>query len=585
MLGRVVLRNANTGDWLCFDEPAEVLVAWSPTDVRAVLRAAQAAVDSGELTAAGYVAYEAAPAFDISLRTHPAARQPLAVFGLYPAPRRTADLAAPVDRPPGFDWRPATTRDRYVHCVDAIRNQIELGNCYQVNYTIRLAAEGVDDPWRLFLQIASRARFGAFLELGDFSIVSASPELFFALDGARVTCRPMKGTARRGMTTQPDDAIADVLRASAKNRAENIMIADMVRNDLGRVAAPGSVKAVSLYELEKYPTVWQMTSTVEARTNASLDELFAALFPCASVTGAPKTAAMALAAELEDSPRSIYTGAIGWLAPGRRACFSVAIRTVLVETATKRATYGAGGGIVWDSDPLDEYRECLAKARVLETLDVPADGFDLLETLRWSPGEGYFLRDLHLDRMLASARYFDFAINRPALDQALDLAVTSGETRATRVRLLLSVDGGIRTETSVLQDDTGRELRLRLADVPVDDLDPFLYHKTTRRHAHEHAAAARGDYDDVLLWNPAGLLTESTRSNVIVRLRGRDYTPPVSCGLLGGTYRRWLLDNTDLVEREIALEELREAEAIVLINSVRGRQRARLDDAGPGQSV
>ena len=585
MLGRVVLRNASTGDWLCFDKPAEVLVAWTPIEVRAVLRGAQSAVDSGEVTAAGYVAYEAAPAFDNSLRTHPAARHPLAVFGLYPAPRRTAILPAPADRPPDFDWRPATTRDRYVQCVDAIRDQIERGNCYQVNYTIRLAADGVDDPWQLFLQIASRARFGAFLEVSDFSIVSASPELFFALDGARVTCRPMKGTARRGMTTPADDAIAEILRSSAKNRAENIMIADMVRNDLGRVAVPGSVKAVSLYELEKYPTVWQMTSTVEARTDASLDELFAALFPCASVTGAPKTAAMALAAELEDSPRSIYTGAIGWLAPGRRACFSVAIRTVLVDTVTKRATYGAGGGIVWDSDPLDEYRECLAKARVLETLDVPGDRFDLLETLRWSPGEGYFLRGLHLDRVLASARYFDFVTSRPELEEALDAAVSRSEARATRVRLLLSVDGGIRTETSALPDEPGRELRLRLADGPVDDQDPFLYHKTTHRHAHEYAAGARGDYDDVLLWNRAGMLTESTRSNVIVRLHGRDFTPPVSCGLLGGTYRRWLLDNTDLVEREIRLDELREAEAIVLINSVRGRQPARLDDADIGGAV
>ena len=430
-----------------------------------------------------------------------------------------------------------------MHCVDAIRNQIELGNCYQVNYTIRLAAEGVDDPWQLFLQIASRARFGAFLELSDFSIVSASPELFFALDGARVTCRPMKGTARRGMTTQADDAIADVLRSSAKNRAENIMIADMVRNDLGRVAVPGSVKAVSLYELEKYPTVWQMTSTVEARTNASLDELFAALFPCASVTGAPKTAAMALAAELEDSPRSIYTGAIGWLAPGRRACFSVAIRTVLVDTVTKRATYGAGGGIVWDSDPLDEYRECLAKARVLETLDVPGDGFDLLETLRWSPGEGYFLRDLHLDRMLASARYFDFVISRPELEEALDAAVSPAKHGRHASVCCCRSTAASAPKQARCRTNTGRELRLRLADGPVDDQDPFLYHKTTRRHAHEYAAGARGDYDDVLLWNRAGMLTESTRSNVIVRLHGRDFTPPVSCGLLGGTYRRWLLDN------------------------------------------
>jgi para-aminobenzoate synthetase/4-amino-4-deoxychorismate lyase len=582
VLGRVVLKDADTPEWLCFDEPVEVLVARTPEEVRRVLQRVQSAVDSHNFTAAGYVAYEAAPAFDRSFRTRPVGRLPPAVFGLYRAPRRAGILPAPSDSRPEFVWRPTTAKDRYVRCVDAIRAQIERGNCYQVNYTIRLAAEGVDDAFRLFGQIAGRARFGAYLDVGDLAIVSASPELFFTLDGARVACRPMKGTARRGLTAEADDQIADVLRSSEKNRAENIMIADMVRNDLGRIAFPGSVRALSLYELEKYPTVWQMTSTVEARTSASLDELFAALFPCASVTGAPKTAAMALVAELEDSPRDIYTGAIGWIGPGPRACFSVAIRTALVETATKRATYGAGGGIVWDSDPFDEYRECLAKTRVLDTPDVSADSFDLIETLRWSPSDGYFLREFHLERLLASARYFDFAIRRSEVVEALDDAVKAAAS-ATRVRLLASAGGRIRTETGVLPDDSGHELRLRLARFPVDDQDPFLYHKTTRRHAYDTAAAGVNDCDDVLLWNRAGFLTESTRSNVIVRLRGRDFTPPVSSGLLAGTYRRWLFANTDLVEREIRLDDLGDAEAIVLVNSVRGRQPARLVGSGRGE--
>ncbi len=570
MLKRIILRDSESTGWRCFDEPVRMLVAHAVEEVRSVLAEAQRAVDMDGLIAAGFVSYEAAPAFDRSLRTRENGRLPLAAFGLFSGFQPLQRLpAAPADAP-AHDWRLTTSRDAYGQSIRAVREQIALGNCYQVNFTIRKRSTGIGDPWPLFLQIAHSARFGAFLEFDDFAIASASPELFFALDGSHIRCRPMKGTARRGMTTASDDAIAMALQVSEKNRAENVMIADMIRNDLGRIAIPGTVRALALCELEKYPTVWQLTSTIEARTHAAVDAIFTALFPCASVTGAPKTAAMGLIARMEDTPREVYSGAIGWIAPGRKAQFSVAIRTAVIDRLDGAATYGVGGGIVWDSDPDDEYQECEAKARVLELPDDPGGTFELLETFRWTPGEGYFLRDFHLDRMLDSARYFDFKLDRSYVDSVLDAAAIGFEA-PMRVRLKVDRGGECRMDAGPLTETGARDWRLRLARYPVDDRNPFLYHKTTQRRVYAAAAMDVGPCDDVLLWNSAGCITETTRANIVVRLQGRDFTPAVSNGLLAGTFRRWLLENTDLEERDIAVSDLARAESIVVVNSVRGQ--------------
>jgi para-aminobenzoate synthetase/4-amino-4-deoxychorismate lyase len=354
------------------------------------------------------------------------------------------------------------------------------------------------------------------------------------------------------------------------------MITDMIRNDLGRIAVPGSVRALTLCELEKYATVWQLTSTVEARTRASVDEIFAALFPCASVTGAPKTAAMDLIVALEDSPREVYTGAIGWVTPGRQAQFSVAIRTAVVDRRRGDAVYGVGGGIVWESDAAEEYRECLAKARVLGVRDDPAGLFELLETFRWTADEGFFLRGFHLDRLQDSARYFDFPLDRESVEATLDSGAAAFRA-PVRVRLLVSRSGQIRLEARPLVAASTAPWRLQLAAQPIDDQNPFLYHKTTCRRVYDAATAELDGCDDVLLWNSAGCITETTRANVIVCLRGQQYTPPVSSGLLAGTYRRWLLEHTALEEREITLEELGNADSIAIVNSVRGRLPARLE--------
>ncbi len=304
---------------------------------------------------------------------------------------------------PALSWEPSICRKTYEAGIQKVRELIRKGDTYQVNYTYRLRAGFAGDPWALFAGMvqAQGAHYSAFIHAGDWVICCASPELFFRRQGADLLCRPMKGTSPRGLWSADDAAQAEALRTSVKNQAENVMIVDMVRNDLGRVARLGSVGVRSLFDVEKYPTLWQMTSTVKCETSASVPEIFGALFPAASITGAPKVRTMAIISELEDSPRRIYTGSIGFIAPGGFAQFNVAIRTVLIDRHAQAAEYGVGGGIVWDSVPETEFEECQTKSRILTT---PRPQFALLETMRWTPKEGFYLLDLHLRRLARISR-------------------------------------------------------------------------------------------------------------------------------------------------------------------------------------
>jgi para-aminobenzoate synthetase/4-amino-4-deoxychorismate lyase len=571
MLQKIVLRDNLKSRWLVFDRPEQVLCAETPSDVLKVLAKVERQVNDEGLFAAGYVSYEAAAGFDAALTTRPQGRLPLLCFGLF------AEPASPSRLPPlstsahaTARWQMTTTRDTYLDKLDEIKTQIELGNSYQINYTVRQRAEGMVDPWSLFFDIAGDAPYAAYLEFENYAIVSASPELFFSLDADQLLCRPMKGTAARGMTSVDDRAIQAELQNSPKNRAENVMITDMLRNDTGRIAVPGSVKVTSLFDIEKYPTLWQMTSTVTATTSAPITEIFRALFPCASVTGAPKAASMALIAQLEDSPREVYTGAIGFFGPDRQAQFSVAIRTAWLDKQRREATYGVGGGIVWDSDPEDEYRECLIKARVLTTAAQDRD-FQLLETLRWTAEDGYFLLEYHLNRLRDSADYFNFKFDIEAIGRALTRLASGLMGDRYRVRLLLARNGDTNlSETSLATDEHAAPLRIRLAAEPIDVTNPLLYHKTTQRRIYEQALQLVGDCDDVLLWNADGYITETSIANVVVRLDGDLVTPPVVCGLLAGTYRQWLLDRGEIKERKIHLGDLAAVDGLTLTNSVRG---------------
>jgi para-aminobenzoate synthetase/4-amino-4-deoxychorismate lyase len=360
---------------------------------------------------------------------------------------------------------------------------------------------------------------------------------------------------------------------------------DMVRNDLGRIARVGTVRVPRLWETERYPTLWQMTSTVCAETAAPLDEILLALFPSASITGAPKVRTMQIIKEIERTPRGIYTGCVGVLGPGRRGWMNVAIRTLVVDRQNNLAEYGTGSGIVWDARAAAEFDECRTKTLVLGGLPPP---FQLIETLAWTPKDGLLLHERHLRRIGDSAEYFGFACDADALRTRL-AAATSGLRRPQRVRLLLDEHGGIEVTVASLglgevtlndappSRRAARMVRVAVAREPVDRRDLYLYHKTTKRQVYGRALAAHPGCDDVLLVNEEGEVTESTIANVVVRDEDGYWTPPVASGLLPGTFRAELLDRGAINERRITLEELREAKEVWLINSVRGWRRCRFD--------
>jgi para-aminobenzoate synthetase/4-amino-4-deoxychorismate lyase len=550
--------------WLRFARPVKIVAAGDVGQVVAALREVERAVQSDHLHAAGFLSYESAPAFDPALRVLPGRDFPLIWFGLYPEPE-IVSLPEPASAPANLNWKPTVSREKYNAAIETIKERIAEGMTYQVNYTMRLRADFSGGAWEFFLKLArSQNKYAAFVNTGRYIICSASPELFFELDGDLVASRPMKGTTRRGRTTLEDREQARRLNGSKKNRAENVMIVDMIRNDLGRIAEVGSVRVPELFAVEKYPTLWQMTSTVQARTSASPAEIFTALFPCASITGAPKVSTMRVISELETTPRRIYTGSIGFIAPGRQAQFNVAIRTALIDTQTGQAEYGVGGGIVWDSASADEYAEALLKARVL-TEENPR--FSLLETMRWTPEEGFFLREKHLARLLDSAEYFDFPVSRREVEEYLD-ELESGFACPQRIRLLVDREGNITVETEALKGSAGIE-NVRVADEPVDSNNIFLFHKTTRREVYENARKKHPDCDEVLLCNENGELTEFTTGNLIVEMDGGLYTPPLSCGLLPGAFRAHLLETGHVRERAIRKEDLAKCAKIFLVNSVR----------------
>ena len=569
-------------------EPVGVFEATRPDEVVGVLDAAEGAAARG-LWVAGFVAYEAASGLDPSLQvrsreaTDPFARLPLAWFAMFEQ-REDTVLPEPQGDPevghPGA-WRPSVGRDAYDLSIASIHERIAAGDTYQVNHTIRLRSQVQGDDRGLYRDLcyAQRGAYAGYLNLGRYRVLSASPELFFRRDGDTLTTRPMKGTAPRGRWPDEDAAIADALRGSVKDRAENAMIVDLLRNDMGRVARPGSVRWSDVFGLERYETVWQLTSTVSctARADVGLVDLFRGLFPCGSVTGAPKVETMRIIAGLEDSPRGVYCGAVGYLAPEGsghpQARFNVPIRTVLVDADTGAAEYGVGGGITWDSRAGSEYDEVVAKARVL-TARRPR--FDLYETMRFEPGEGLVHLDLHVARLAGSADYFGFTFDEEGLRRTLSRTVEGLKDHPARVRV--SVDRRGHTTVAASQLPPAADVvrvALDLAD-PVDPADPMLFHKTSLRRRYEEALARYPDADDVLLTNIRGEVTESTISNVAVLLDGTWLTPALDCGLLPGVGREAALSDGWLREGVIRVEDLDRAEAVELVSDVRGRRRIEL---------
>ncbi len=565
----IILHDLESSRWLHFTNPYQIITANKIDDVLPALEHVETLLNERGWHAAGFISYEAAGAFDAALSAHPAGNLPLLWFGLYPAPEsfqlprpdfQAYNLGNPV---------PSICKAEYCRAISKIKDYIRSGDTYQVNYTLQLHAYFSGDPWHLFLAMvhAQGAGYAAWLDMGRIALCSSSPELFFRLDGDRLTCKPMKGTAQRGRTLAEDKIYAEWLQGSEKNRAENLMIVDMIRNDLGRVSEPGSVQTTRLFDIERRPTLWQMTSTVTSRCKASLKEILTSLFPCASITGAPKCRTTQIIAALEPVPRGIYTGCIGYMVPGRIAQFNVAIRTAVVDRVANKAEYGTGGGIVWDSDGEDEYTEALLKARVFEERQPE---FSLLETILWNPEDSYFLLDYHLQRLKDSAEYFNYPMDAHQIQMLLHGKVDEFSVNPQKIRLLLSSNGAVRiVNIPLFIENADHPARLRLSSKSVDPSDIFLYHKTTNRKVYESALQEFPDCDDVLLWNNRGELTESCISNVVVELDGKLFTPPVNSGLLPGTFRDSLMQQGKIFERIIKIAELERCTKIYLINSVR----------------
>jgi para-aminobenzoate synthetase/4-amino-4-deoxychorismate lyase len=567
---------SGSGESVLLSEPSHEFVARAPGQVAGVLRAAEQAARAGQWVA-GFVTYEAAPGLDPSLPAlpwkaeHPLAGLPLAWFSAF-GHRQVVEPAWLVrDGAPSPGW--SLDRDRAWHreAVGTVREAIAAGDYYELNLTARLTAE-VDDPLELYLRLATaqRGRYHALIVTGEHTVVSASPELFFERNGDQVVTRPMKGTAARGRWPEEDLARAETLRTSEKERAENVMIVDVMRNDLGRVAVAGSVRVPALFTPERYPTLWQLTSTVTAQLPPGTDlaDLFAALFPSGSVTGAPKRAAMQAIAAIEQRPRGLYCGAVGYLSPESdqpAARFSVAIRTVTISNRSGYGEYGAGGAITWSSDPDTEFAELETKTLALALPPHPAR---LIETLRFEPPDTLVNLDRHLDRLHESAQYFGFRYRLAAVEAAL--AETLRSRRAvTRVRIVLERSGAVHVEAEDFIPTHG-PVRLGLAERPVRSDDVLLFHKHDARDRYDALRSSHPDVDDVVLWNERGEVTESTIASLAVHLDGRWWTPPLAAGLLPGVERGRLIDLGVLRERGITVDELMHADGVALVNSLRG---------------
>lgn len=549
-----------------FEHPIAHVEAHSLQQVKQALQTIEAYTKQGYY-AAGYISYEAGAAFDNAIPVRTDVTIPYVSFGIFEAPTHTpitSDEACALTH-----LTPSMTEQAYNEAIATIHREIYEGNTYQTNYTLRLHGEFSGDAKALYTRLkrAQQANYCAYMEAPNYTIVSASPELFFDKQGRTITTRPMKGTVPRGLTIEEDRAQRDWLYASEKNRAENVMIVDLLRNDVGKIAEAGSVHVDELFTIEPYPTVHQMTSTVRAtlREDVSIVNIFEALFPCGSITGAPKVKTMQLIQQLESTPRDVYCGSIGVITPSGDATFNVAIRTLLLQGT--RATYGVGGGITWDSTAKAEFDEVLAKSQVLTT---EAPTFDLLETVLLEDGT-YYLLDAHLQRLEQSAHYFNRPFRKQQILDALQQVASTHQKGTWRVRLVVQHDTCTTEVFPLTLSDA--PMRVALAHTPIEKQNRFFYHKTTHRSMFTTFQQKHPHNDDVLLWNEDDELTEFTNGNVVLELDGRKYTPHQQAGLLAGTFRAQLLADGVIEEKVLTKAHLQQATAIWFINSVRKWRR------------
>ncbi len=595
----VLLENSRDvdGTGYLFEHPVSIVRCEEPQEIDEALAEIEAGLDQG-LFAAGWIGYEVGLWLEPRLRPlMPADRaEPLIWMGLFET-RQVLDRldqdAFWQDRIMGRSFSfsdPALSMDRaaYVKAFDRVQAYLNAGDIYQANLTMEATGTVTGDPMALHaaLRLAQPVAYGAFISTGDWCVSSHSPELFVALKNGQATVKPMKGTAPRGRDSAEDDHAMRALRDDLKSQAENLMIVDLERNDLSRLARLGSVETQTLFDVEALPTALQMTSTITAdiKGNVHMHKALKAIFPCGSVTGAPKIRAMEIIAELEQRSRGVYTGAIGQLSPSSDARFgdvhfNVPIRTLAIDKEG-RYRYGVGSGVVADSGADEEYDECLLK---MAFLTAPADRPSLIETLRYDPGEGYWLLDGHLNRLSASAQYLGYAFDLDHVADALDqhASCLTGSEPA-RVRLLLSPSGAISVSSTKLAD-VPPSPTAAWAAVSVISSDPFLFHKTTRRALYNRAleTAAREGHWDLIFVNEKGEVTEGARSTIFIERDGVLQTPPLRCGLLPGVLRNHLLEDTsrEIQVASITPEELRLAQCVYMGNALYGLIKVEVCDS------
>lgn len=522
--------------------------------------------------AVGYVSYEAAPAFETKFEVidGPLMSEYLLYFTIHETVQTEPIPLTykPIDLPKS--WQELTSAEEYKAAIEQIHHYIRQGDTYQVNYTVQLQQNLTADPFAIYnrLVVEQNAHYNAFIQHDDVSIISVSPELFFKKDGDGLTTRPMKGTTNRGLTTETDLKQAQWLAQDQKNRSENMMIVDLLRNDMNRISKIGSENVKSLCLVEQYSTIWQMTSTIETQLlpNSSLGDIFQALFPCGSITGAPKIATMAIIKDVEKQARGVYCGAIGILLPNGPTIFNVAIRTLQMQG--NKAIYGVGGGITWDSKWEAEYEETKQKSAVLYRQNPK---FDLISTGRIHRGKLLFLKE-HLNRLQESSRYFSYPFNKEEVqNQVEDLCQSLDFDTDYRLKMSLAKNGELTFEHNQLTGlaDVFCQARLVEQTHPLDS--PYTYFKTSYR---PHISL---EPHEQIYYNQKKELLETSIGNLVLKIEDQLYTPPVHLGLLNGIYRQSLIVNNQVTERVLTLDNLKQAQAIYGCNAVRGLYELKVD--------
>lgn len=547
-----------------FTKPIKELKTRDLDQVEALLKEVETYQEAG-FYAVGYVSYEAAPAFEKKLAVHPAPLmgEYLLYFTIhqevetlhFPEDYEAVDLPA--------NWKEEVEAPAYQEAIKTIHHHIRQGDTYQVNYTVQLSQELEADPLAIYnrLVVEQKAHYNAFIQHDDVAILSISPELFFEQDDRLLTTRPMKGTTRRGLTNQADLKEAAWLEADPKNRAENMMIVDLLRNDMNRISEIGSEQVTHLCQVEQYSTVWQMTSTIESRLRPEVDlvQTFRALFPCGSITGAPKISTMEIIHKTEKAPRGVYCGTIGILLPKGKRIFNVAIRTLQMQG--NQAIYGVGGGITWDSKWEGEYQETKQKSAVLYRQE---PRFELLTTGRIHQGELTFL-DQHVTRLREASRYFSYPYDEPKLLKELQEELAHLESNLDyRCRIALQKNGTFHLEITELTDLPASYLQVQLTEQKLDLATPFTYFKTGQR---DHLSQSNHEQ---IFHLPDGTLLETTIGNLVLEIEGQLYTPPAHLPLLDGIYRRHLLETQQVEEKLLTLNDLIDADRIYACNALRG---------------